>query len=155
MTSPLTVTDTDPTGRTSTTMLGSGEVIPLVPDSLDHKPLTPDKAVTFDLREGGVSVWIYPQRNEAYVGNPPWRAGRTPADLPAALRERYGLKQTGDGVALDLEEPGVWRYHVGSGRTRTISWHAGQAEVTVTDRDANGKMLGSERVSVGRRVNGG
>ena len=68
------VTDRFANGSTSQTTLHSGDVVPLLPGTLDDRPYTPDKAVTVDLDFGhgeGYPLWIYPQRNEAIAGDPP------------------------------------------------------------------------------------
>ena len=59
--------------------LHSGDVVPLLPRTLDDQPYTPDKAVTVDLDLGrgeGYPLWIYPQRNEVLAGQEPWREPR-------------------------------------------------------------------------------
>lgn len=152
----LTVTDRRPDGTATSTELRSGDVVPLVPGSLDDEPLTPDKAVTLDLAGGDFPVWVYPQRNEAYVGDPPWREDGRPVAVPAGLAAKYGIQAEAGELTVPVDATGgVWSFPVDGGKTRTVSWRAGGTAVTVVDRDANGQVLGQETVSVGRRVNAG
>src|SRR5206468_2381476 len=111
----------------SRTILQSGDVVPLLPGTLDDQPLTPDKAVTFDLANGDYPLWIYPQRNEAYVGSLPWQPTRAGTALPARLAQRYELSEK-DGRYQPPIGPsgGSWTYTVDRGRIRTVSWKAGE-----------------------------
>lgn len=148
-----------PGADATTTVLRSGDVVPLLPGTLADQPLTPEKAVTFDLANGAAHVWIYPQRNEAYVGEPPWRLdrqGHAPS-VPPSIGMRYRLEETPAGkytLRHDLSG-GRWTYETLAGATRTVSWRAGDAAVSIVDRGKDGDVLGAEVVSVGRRVDAG
>jgi hypothetical protein len=153
----ITATDLHPDGTTSRIILRSGDVVPLLPGSLHDRTLTPDKAVTFDLAHGHYPLWIYPQRNEAYVGRLPWRpVGSHAASLPVDVAQRYGLSRSGDHYDVPIGPAGgSWSYTVDHGRIRTVTWKAGETTVTVSDRDGNGKVLGTETISIGRQVYAG
>lgn len=152
----ITATDVHPDGTNSRIILHSGDVVPLLPGTLDDQPLTPDKAVTFDLANGDYPLWIYPQRNEAYVGGLPWQPGGGGVALPAGLAQRYGLTDQGGHYDLPIgPSGGSWSYTVDQGRLRTVSWKAGETTVTVTDRAVNGTVLGTESISIGRQVYAG
>lgn len=150
------ITDTSAEGSRTRSFLGSGEVVPLVPGTLADQALTPDKAVTFDLDNGMAQAWVYPGRNAAYVGSPPWMTAEPqPTDtLAAELVARYQLtrSESGEyGVPVSASG-GRWVYETASGATRTVTWNRGDRAVTVTDRDAAGRVLGEEVVGIGRRV---
>jgi hypothetical protein len=152
----LTVIDERADGTTARTVLRSGDVAALVPSSLDDQPLTPDKAVTIDLADGDFPVWIYPQRNEVYVASPPWRSVHKLIDVPESVAERYGLIRQDGRYAVPLAPAGgSWSYPIPESRTRTVEWKAGEAHVTVTDRESSGRVVGSETLGIGRRVHGG
>lgn len=139
----------------TTATLRSGDVVPLIPRSLDDQPLTPDKAVTFDLADGDYPVWIYPQRNEAYVGGAPWADRRTPT--PSDVVRRYGLVERAghDGYNVPSDASGgLWSFTLDGGVTRTVTWDAGERTVNVIDRCA-GDIVGQERLEAGRRVHAG
>jgi hypothetical protein len=147
----ITVTDVRPGGPSSRSILRSGDVVPLLPGTLADQPLTPDKAVTFELGRGGYPfgaypLRIYPQRNEAFVATP----------LPAGVAHRYGLLEQDSQYDLPIRPSGgLWSYTVEQGRIRTVTWKAGETTVTVTDRDGAGKVLGTESISIGRQVYAG
>lgn len=153
----VTVTDRQPDGTTSTKQLLSGDVVPLLPGTLTDQPLTPDKAVTFDLAHGDYPVWVYPQRNQAYVGGLPWRNDLTPVELPTDLVDHYRLVRLPDGrYSLPIDSSGgSWSYTLDDGTTRTVSWRAGADGVLVSDTDASGGPVGEEHLPIGRRVNSG
>jgi hypothetical protein len=158
----LTVTDEHADGTTATTTLRSGDVVPLVPGSLRDQPLTPDKAVTFELElrpDYGYSLWIYPQRNEAYVATPPWTesAKATAVADEDVLREvvrRFALSTGADrhrAVPID-GTGGRWTFSLADGTIRTVTWNAGDRWVTVTDRAPSGAIHGEEVLPIGTRV---
>jgi hypothetical protein len=153
----ITVTDVRTDGTTSHTTLRSGDVVPLLPGSLDDQPLTPDKAVTFDLARGDYPLFIYPQRNEAYVGVSPWHAkGGSPIPVPASVVRRYELTERDGHLSLPVTPSGgSWSYTVEQGRIRTVIWKAGATTVTVTDRNDSGDVLATESIPIGRRVYAG
>jgi len=153
----VTVSDTRPDGTASTAQLFSGDVVPLLPGTLADHPLTPDKAVTFDLAHGNYPVWIYPQPNQAYVGSPPWRNDLTPVELPTDLVDRYRLVRLPDGrYSLPIDDSGgSWSYTLDDGTTRTVSWYAGDDDVLVSDTEPSGQPVGQEQLPIGRRVNSG
>jgi hypothetical protein len=148
-------------GATSRTTLHSGDVVPLLPGTLDDRPYTPDKAVTVDLDLGrgeGYPLWIYPQRNEVFAGQEPWRDPRpAPLVLPERIVAAYGLVTEGPGrYTLPVTPEGAtWTYPLRDGGTRTIAWHAGDTSVTVTDHAPAGAETGSETVRIGRQFSGG
>jgi len=157
----IDVTDQFADGRTSQTTLHSGDVVPLLPGTLDDQPYTPDKAVTVDLdlgRGAGYSLWIYPQRNEAFAGQEPWREPRaTPIELPEKIVTAYGLVTQASGrYTLPMSPQGAtWTYPLRAGGTRTITWRAGDTSVTVTDHGPDGSERGSETVPIGRQFSAG
>lgn len=157
----IDVTDRFADGRTSQTTLHSGDVVPLLPGTLDDQPYTPDKAVTVDLDLGrgeGYPLWIYPQRNEAIAGQEPWREPRTtPLVLPDKIVTAYGLVTESPGhYTLPVTPTGAtWTYPLRDGGTRTISWRAGDTSVTVTDHAPAGAETGSETVPIGRQFSAG
>lgn len=135
-TGALSVTDSVG-GVTTTQQLVAGDVVPLVPGSLSGDPRTLDKAVTFDLPTGN-PVIIFPQLNESYVG---WVSTPTAAEpLPYDTAAQYGLTPIGhfDGKLPVTPSGGTWTANLLGGLTRTISWHAGDSYVTVTDTTAAG-----------------
>lgn len=146
-------------GAEAASVLRSGDVVPLLPGTLADEPLTPDKAVTFDLANGIAQVWIYPERNEVYVDAPPWRASDQgqAQSVPATVGTRYRLEKTAAGsyTLPQTASGGRWLYETVSGATRTVSWRAGDATVTIVDRNAHQDVLGAEVVDVGRRVDAG
>jgi hypothetical protein len=155
------VTDRFADGSTSETTLRSGDVVPLLPGTLDDHPYTPDKAVTvgLDLGHGeGYPLWIYPQRNEVFAGQEPWREPRrTPLVIPERIVAAYGLVSEGPGrYTLPVTPEGAtWTYSLHHGGTRTIAWRAGDTSVTVTDHAPGGAEIGSETVSTGRQFSAG
>jgi hypothetical protein len=153
----VTVTDVRADGTTTRSILRSGDVVPLLPGSLDSQPLTPDKAVTFDLARGDYPLWIYPQRNEAYIGTPPWQTnGGTTTPVPPSVVSRYRLSEYYGHLGVPITPAGgSWSYSVEQGRIRTVTWKAGVTTVTVTDRDDRGNVLGTESIPIGRRVYAG
>ena len=156
----MDVSDRFADGTTAETTLHSGDVVPLFPGTLDDQPYTPDKAVTVDLDFGrgeGYDLWIYPQRNEAFAGQEPWREPRTnPLVLPDRTVSDYGLVTTAPGALHASDHTGRrhLEYDLASGGTRTISWVAGQSQVTVTDRLPDGSVE-SEVVPTGRQFSAG
>lgn len=157
----IDVTDRFADGRTSQTTLHSGDVVPLLPGTLDDQPYTPDKAVTVDLDLGhgeGYPLWIYPQRNEVYAGQEPWREPRTtPLVIPEKTVSAYGLVTEAPGrYTLPVTPSGAtWTYPLHGGGTRTIAWRAGDTSVTVTDHAPGGAETGSETVPIGRQFSAG
>lgn len=155
------VTDRFADGATSQTTLHSGDVVPLLPGTLDDQPYTPDKAVTVDLDGGrgeGYPLWIYPQRNEALAGQEPWRDPRaTLLVIPERIVAAYGLREVEPGhYSLPVTpEGGMWTYALHDGGTRTIAWRAGDTSVTVTDRAPRGAETGTETVPIGRQFSAG
>ncbi len=127
-------TVSDRHGRETThTKLHSGDVVPLIPGSLNSDPRSLDKAVIFDLPPGE-RVIIFPRLNETYIDavNPP------PMAEPLAIGEaaKYGLTPIGryNGKLPVTPSGGRWTAHLPGGLTRTISWHAGDSFVTVKDK---------------------
>ncbi len=155
----LEVAGTSEAGPRTRSFLRSGDVVPLVPGTLADEPLTPDKAVTFDLDNGIAQAWIYPGRNEAYVGSPPWTTVKTQrtGTVTAEVAARYRLTRSDSGAygVRMSASGGLWVYETASGATRTVTWHPGDHALTVTDRDAEGRLIGEEIVGVGRRVDAG
>jgi hypothetical protein len=155
------VTDRFGDGSTSQTALHSGDVVPLLPGTLDDQPYTPDKAVTVDLDLGrgeGYPLWIYPQRNEAFAGQAPWREPHaTPLVIPEKIVTAYGLVTEAPGrYTLPVTPHGAtWTFPLHDGGSRTIVWRAGDTAVAVTDHAAGGAETGSERVPVGRQFSAG
>jgi len=123
-------------GRTTTTALHAGDVVPLIAGSLTHDPRTLDKAVTVDLPPGE-RVIIFPELNETYIDdvNPP------PMAKPLGKGEaaKYGLTPIGryNGKLPVADGGGIWTVHL-DGLTRTVRWHAGDSFVTVEDTTATG-----------------
>jgi hypothetical protein len=126
-------------GQATTTQLQAGEVVPLVPGSVSGDPRTLDKAVTFDLpTEAFARVIIFPKLNETYIDfvhGPPMTE-----KLPYGAAAKYGLTPVGhwNGKLPVSASGGTWTTHLPGGLTRTISWHAGDSLVTVTDATATG-----------------
>ena len=155
------VTDRLADGSTSQTTLHSGDVVPLLPGTLDDQPQTPDKSVMVDLDFGhgeGYPLWIYPQLNRAFAGQEPWRSPRTtPLVLPTRTVAHYGLVSDTPGHYTLPTTPagGTWTYELRAGGTRTIAWVAGESSVTVTDRNSAGDEMGTEVVPIGRQLSGG
>jgi len=155
------VTDRFVDGTSLQTTLHSGDVVPLLPGTLDDRPYTPDKAVTVDLDLGrgeGYSLWIYPQRNEAFAGHEPWRDRRpTPLVIPERIVAAYGLVSEGPGrYTLPVTPEGAtWTYPLHDGGTRTIAWRTGETSVTVTDHAPGGAETGTETVPIGRQFSAG
>jgi len=155
------VTDRFADGTTSQTTLHSGDVVPLLPGTLDDRPYTPDKAVTVDLDLGrgeGYPLWIYPQRNEVFAGQEPWRKPRpTPLVIPERIVAAYGLVSEAPGryTVPVTPEGAAWTYTLHDGGTRTIAWHTGDTSVTVTDHAPDGAETGSEVVPTGRQFSAG
>jgi hypothetical protein len=134
----MTVTD-EQNGKTTSNALHAGEVLPLVPGSLDPQALTREKAVTFDLPMG-VPILIFPTFNKAYVEGPSMPGDPTPEPLPAGAAAKYGLTPVGEynGTIPVSPNGGTWIVHLPDGTTRTISWRAGEAKVSITDRLEDG-----------------
>lgn len=147
-TGAVTVTDRRG-GAITTTQLGAGDVVPLVPGSVSGDPRTLDKAVTFDLPPGE-RMLIFPRLNETYIdfvhGPPQWE--------PLAYGEaaRYGLTPIGhhDGKLPVTPSGGTWTAHLPGGLTRTISWRAGDSFVTVSDTTPAGTT--TTRVPIGHEL---
>lgn len=162
----VTVTDHEPDGSAHTLELNAGDVVPLVPGSIDPDAQTLEKAVTFDLPEGS-RVHIFPSFNAAYVGalpeprQPPAVRGRTLAPpslptrqmLPRAEAERYGLTPTGpyDATLPTTDDGGEWHVNLPDGTQRTISWEAGDDHVTMRDR-RDGAQTREQRITMGHEV---
>jgi hypothetical protein len=131
---------TNANGQSQTIPLQAGDVVPLIPGSLADQPRTLDKAITFDL-PSGTRVIIFPQLNETYIGGV-----QTPSEAqkaqPLAPGEaaKYGLTPIGqyNGKLPVTPSGGTWTADLPGGLTRTISWHAGDSFVTVTDTTAHG-----------------
>lgn len=155
------VTDRFADGASSQVTLHSGDVVPLLPGTLGDQPYTPDKAVTVDLDLGGgegYPLWIYPQRNEVFAGQEPWREPRTtPIMIPEQIAAAYGLVTEAPGrYTLPVTPQGArWTYALRDGGTRTIAWRVGDTSVTVTDHASDGTETGSETVPVGRQFSAG
>lgn len=148
--------DHDPNGSTKTTAFHSGDVVPLVPGSLDPTARTPEKAVTFDLPDGQ-PIYIFPSFNETFVAflphppadaaNPPLQAAN-PASLnimvtthPTDQARSYGLTVTPSGIVLPVtDRGGTWDVTLPGGTKREISWSAGDDFVAVTDTHPNGSQ---------------
>ena len=138
--------------QVTTTQLQTGEVVPLVPDSVADDPRTLDKAVTFDLpTEAFARVIIFPKLNETYIDfvhGPPMTE-----KLPYGAAARYGLTPIGEhnGKLPVGGSGGTWTTHLPGGLTRTISWHAGDSFVTVTDTTATGTST-TTQVPIGHEL---
>ena len=156
-TGSVLVTDRSPGGAVETTPLHAGDVVPLVPGSLDAAARTLEKAVTFDLPSGS-RVHIFPTFNETYVGYLPLpardpRSARPRQVLPRAEAARYGLKPVADFEATlpVTASGGEWVVDLGGGIERAISWDAGDDHVTVRDRRGDGATR-EQRVPVGHEL---
>jgi len=139
----MEITDTAPDGAVTVTPVHAGDVLPLVPDSLDANMRSLEKAVTFDFPDG-VRVYIFPSFNETYVGFLPseLRAmGGITEVMPRGEASRYGLIPKGEwnGTLPVTPEGGSWTVSLPGGGERTIAWKAGEREVTVSDVSANGE----------------
>jgi hypothetical protein len=139
----MKITDTAPDGSVTVTPVHAGDVLPLVPDSLDANMRSLEKAVTFDFPDG-VRVFIFPTFNETYVGFLPseLRAmGGIAQVMPRGEASRYGLVPKGEwnGALPVTPEGGSWTVSLPGGGERTIGWKAGENEVTLTDVGANGE----------------
>jgi hypothetical protein len=136
-------------GTTTTTTLHAGDVVPLIPGSLAHDPRTLDKAVTFDLPTAN-RVIIFPELNETYVDDvsPP----RMEEPLAPGVAAKYGLTPIGryNGKLPVTASGGTWTTHLPGGLTRTITWHAGNAFVTVGD--TTGGSTSTTRVPIGHEL---
>jgi len=148
--------DHDPDGSTKTTAFHSGDVVPLVPGSLDPTARTREKAVTFDLPDGQ-PIYIFPSFNETFVAflpHPPADAANPPAHAansaspsimvtthPADQARSFGLTVTPSGIVLPVtDRGGIWDVTLPNGTKREISWSAGDDFVTVTDTHPNGSQ---------------
>lgn len=131
-TGAITVRDTIPDGATTATPLHAGDVVPLVPGSLDNDSRSLDKAVTFDLPTGN-QVIIFPRLNKTYIDLPEPQPGGEP--LAPGEAAKYGLQPIGEynGRLPVSSRGGDWTVHLPDGTTRTISWAAGNSYVTITD----------------------
>ncbi|MGA9762963.1 MAG: hypothetical protein WBQ14_11135 [Gaiellaceae bacterium] len=124
-------------GRTTSKPLHAGEVVPLIPDSVGSQVRSLEKAVTVDLPPGN-RVIIFPTFNETYfdgVSLPRDYASLAPGDAA-----RYGLKPIGKykGELPVRADGGSWTARLPGGTERTISWKAGQPEVTISDVSPSG-----------------
>ena len=138
----MKITDTAPEGSVTVTPVHAGDVLPLVPGSLDPDARTAEKAVTFDLPDA-MRVFIFPTFNETYVGFLPveLRGAIPPAEvLPRGDAIRYGLVPKGDwdGTLPVTPAGGTWTVSLPGGGERTIAWRTGAHEVTVTDTKPSG-----------------
>jgi hypothetical protein len=145
----MKITDTAPDGSVTVTPVHAGDVLPLVPDSIDPSMRTPEKAVTFDLPDG-TRVYLFPTFNETYVGFLPLELremGGIAEVMPRGEASRYGLVPRGEwnGRLPVTPEGGTWTVSLPSGVERTISWKAGDSDVKVTDSKPNGEK---DRLSV-------
>lgn len=124
-------------GQTTTTALHAGDVVPLIPGTLDNRPRTLDKAVIFDLPPGE-RVIIFPRLNETYIDFVQGPLQSEP--LAAGEAAKYGLTPVGkyDGKLPVTADGGTWTAHLPGGLTRTVTWHAGDSFVTVEDTTASG-----------------
>jgi hypothetical protein len=139
----MKITDTASDGSLTVTPVHAGDVLPLVPNSIDANLRSPEKAVTFDFPDG-VRVFIFPTFNETYVGFLPLELramGGIAEVMPRGEARRYGLVPKGEwnGTLPVTPEGGSWTVSLPGGGERTISWKAGKSEVTVTDVGANGE----------------
>jgi hypothetical protein len=164
-TGSVTMTDRAEDGSRQTAELHAGDVVTLVPDSIDPEAQTLEKAVTFDLPEGG-RVHILPSFNTAYVGSLPHQMqlrsqpGTAFAPLPLPPRqllpraeaERYGLTPTGpyDAKLPTTKDGGEWRVVLPDGTQRTISWEAGDDYVTI--RDLRDGRTDEQRITIGHQI---
>jgi hypothetical protein len=149
-TGAITVTDRHG-GAVTTKPLETGEVVPLVPGSVTNDPRTLDKAVSFDLpTEAFVRVIIFPKLNETYIDfvhGPPMTE-----KLPYGAAAKYGLVPIGhwNGKLPVGANGGTWTTHLPGGLTRTVSWHAGDSFVTVSDTTSAGTT--TTRVPIGHEL---
>ena len=139
----MKITDTTSDGSVTVTPVHAGDVLPLVPNSIDANMRTPEKAVTFDFPDG-VRVYIFPTFNETYVGYLPLELramGGIAEVMPRGEASRYGLVPKGEWNATlpVTPEGGTWTVSLPGGVTRTITWKAGDDEVTVSDSKPNGE----------------
>jgi hypothetical protein len=136
-------------GRITTIPLHAGDVVPLIPGSTAGDPRTLDKAVTFDLPIGE-RVIIFPELNESYIDFIGPNPNAEP--LPYESAGKYGLVPIGhyNGKVPLTPRGGTWTTHLPGGLTRTISWHAGDAFVTVEDRRSTGTT--TTRVPIGHEL---
>lgn len=164
-TGSVSMTDRAQDGSLESAELHAGDVVPLAPDSMDPDAQTLEKAVTFDLPEGG-RVHIFPSFNTAYVGSLPYQPPRmsdldrafAPPPLPPrqmlprAQAQRYGLTPTGPYDARLPVSPGGGEWHVElpDGTERTISWEAGDDHVTIQD-NRNGRT-DEQRITIGHQL---
>lgn len=137
-------------GKTTSTPLHAGEVVPLIPGSIDSQARSLEKAVTVDLPPG-IRVIIFPTFNEAYIGSvslPQNLDSFAPGDAA-----RYGLTPIGVyGGGLPVKDAGGrWSAELPDGTERTISWRAGQTEATISDRSPSGSMR-ETTVPIGHEV---
>ncbi len=124
---------------TTTTSLHAGDVVPLIPGSLDPHARTLEKAVTFDL-PSGERVSIFPTFNETYVGGVSQPGDPLLERLPAGAAEKYGLVRIGEynGTLPVTPDGGSWSVRLPDGSERTISWQSGEPQVTISDRSRSG-----------------
>lgn len=139
----MEITDTAPDGAVTVTPVHAGDVLPLVPDSIDADMRSPEKAVTFDFPDG-VRVFIFPTFNDTYVGFLPselLEMGGIAEVMPRGEASRYGLVPNGEwnGTLPVTPEGGSWTVSLPGGGERTITWRAGEREVTVSDVNVNGE----------------
>jgi len=146
----------DRNGSTTTTAFHSGDVVPLVPGSLDPTARTPEKAVTFDLPDGQ-PIYVFPSFNETFVAflpHPPADAANPPSHAanpappsimvtthPADQARSFGLTVTPSGIVLPVtDRGGIWDVTLPGGTRREISWSAGDDFVVVTDTRSDGSQ---------------
>jgi hypothetical protein len=139
----MKITDTAPDGSVTVTPVHAGDVLPLVPNSIDATTRSPEKAVTFDFPDG-VRVYIFPTFNETYVGFLPLELramGGIAEVMPRGEASRYGLVPKGewDGTLPVSHEGGTWTVSLPGDVKRTVSWKAGEGAVTVTDSRPTGE----------------
>jgi hypothetical protein len=139
----MKLTDTAPDGTGTVTPVHAGDVLPLVPNSMDATMRTPEKAVAFDFADG-VRVYIFPAFNETYVGYLPLELrarGGIAEVMPRGDASRYGLVPKGawNATLPVTHEGGTWTVSLAGGVKRTISWKAGDSEVTVSDSKPTGE----------------
>jgi hypothetical protein len=151
----MNITDKAVDGSVTVTPVHAGDVLPLVPDSIEANIRSLEKAVTFDFPDG-VSVFIFPGFNETYVGYLPFELramGGVAQVMPRGEASRYGLIPKGEwnGTLPVTPEGGTWTVSLPGGGQRTITWKAGEREVTVTDVKANGER-GEFSVPVGHEL---
>jgi hypothetical protein len=146
----MLMADRDADGEVTVTRLHAGDVVELVPGSIDPQARTLEKAVAFDL-PSGVRVFVLPGFNETYVGYlpsmlPPATEGGPlgggvplfrprPPVIARAEAERWGLTPDGAWNARlpTREGGGEWNVVLPDGTRRTISWDEGDGHVTVRD----------------------